>query len=118
MVWYPAPQQDRLTSHMKQNQGSPFRHHLFVCHGERCAQLAPASGEAGHSLLKDTLKSNFKKRDLNGIVRVSQSGCLGQCDHAPNIMDYPSGAWYREVQAEDLSAIEEDVVRRLKSDLP
>jgi len=112
MVWYPKVQQD---GPMKQDLPSPFRHHLFVCHGAQCAQKGPdLTGE--RSSLKDTLKTKFKNRGLKGVVRVTQSGCLGQCDHAPNIMDYPSGTWYKEVNSENLHDIERDVLARLKKE--
>ena len=99
---------------MKQDQDIPFEHHLFVCKGSQCTFKCPAPDGEGPKLLKDQLKENFKNLGLKGIVRVSQSSCMGQCEHAPNIMDYPSGVWYREVQAEDLKGIEEDVLRRMK----
>lgn len=109
MVWYHRLQQEAL---MKQDQDSPYQHHLFVCEGGPCS-TARESQKGGGVCPKDVLKENFKKRGLKGIVRVSKSSCLGQCDHAPNIMDYPSGTWYREVSQDDLAAIEGDVLKRL-----
>jgi (2Fe-2S) ferredoxin len=41
----------------------------------------------------------FARRDG---VRLSQSGCLGQCEHGPVAVAYPSGKWISYASADEL----------------
>jgi NADH:ubiquinone oxidoreductase subunit E len=87
---------------------TPFVDHLFVCNGERCRSLSPQDSE-GQSEYKNELKSRVAQMGLKGKVRVSQSGCLGCCDSAPNVMCYPRGDLYSQVVAGDLAKILSDI---------
>ena len=39
------------------------------------------------------------------MFRVSQAGCLDQCEHGPVVVIYPEGVWYGNVTETDLDEI-------------
>jgi len=39
------------------------------------------------------------------MVRISQSGCLGVCEHGPNVMIYPQNKWFTKVSIDDVDQI-------------
>jgi (2Fe-2S) ferredoxin len=85
-------------------QTQPYRALILVCvnvkeDGRECC------GGRGSAALYDALKSAVSERGLKGIVRVSRSGCLGQCSFGPNIMVFPEGVWYSGVSEADLPAL-------------
>jgi (2Fe-2S) ferredoxin len=43
-------------------------------------------------------------------VRANAAGCLDQCEHGPNLVIYPEGVWYGNVQPEDVAEIIESHV--------
>ena len=87
---------------------TPYLDHVFVCNGERCRELSPQDSDS-QSEYKNELKSKVGALGLKGKVRVSQSGCLGVCETAPNIMCYPRGESYSQVKPEDLPLIIKDI---------
>jgi (2Fe-2S) ferredoxin len=66
----------------------------YVCVHVWCAQ-------AGSLALKQELRSQLADID----VEVRQFLCIGCCPKAPNIVLYPEGTWYPEVQADDVPEI-------------
>lgn len=88
---------------MQQTQ-NPHKKHIFVCTNQREGEETCCS-RAGGAAIRDALKRYVKANGLDGIVRVSQSGCQGLCEEGPNVMVYPDGYWYHHVQADDLDAI-------------
>ena len=80
----------------------PFRCHVFVCVNKRDGKPACEDHGAKKALekAKDALKAlPFAKREG---VRLSQSGCLGQCEHGPVAVAYPSGKWISYSSADEL----------------
>ncbi len=97
---------------MKESQ-SPFELQLFVCtnlraEGEVCCSLR------GSEKLRATLKQYVKAHGLQGRVRVSQAGCLGLCEHGPNVMVFPGGTWYSAVTEADLATLIDRHLRPLE----
>lgn len=95
-------------------QPAPFKCHLFVCTNTRENGLK-SCGDEGISDIKASIKAEIKKRSWKGIVRVSESGCLGVCEGGPNIMIYPQCIWLSDVSHNDLPDIfkaVEDIVER------
>ncbi len=82
----------------------PFRFHVFVCTQEK-PEGVPSCPAKGSWRVLDTLQRELKSHGLADDVHVTTSGCLGLCDHGPVMIVYPDGAWYREVQAEDVREI-------------
>ncbi len=77
----------------------PYRAHVFVCHwGKDC----PGRGSAKHV---EVLRDMLEKRGLQDTVQVVKSGCLDLCDIGPNMVVYPEGVWYSNVQTQDLEEI-------------
>ena len=77
-----------------------YRKHVLVCGGSDCAE------RDGEGLLA-ALRAEVKRRHLAGI-KVSKSGCLGQCEEGPHLVVYPEGVWYSGIGREDLAAIVEE----------
>ncbi|OGX37612.1 MAG: hypothetical protein A3C53_00390, partial [Omnitrophica WOR_2 bacterium RIFCSPHIGHO2_02_FULL_68_15] len=88
---------------MQQTQ-NPYRKHLFVCTNRREGEAA-CCARRGSEALRDALKQSVKTHGLDGVVRVSQSGCQGLCEQGPNVMVFPDGYWYHHVGPDDLDAI-------------
>lgn len=47
----------------------------------------------------------MKRRSLQATVRANAAGCLDQCEHGPNVVVYPEGVWYGNVQLSDVEEI-------------
>ena len=93
---------------------SPYKCHLFVCTNSRNGERK-SCGDEGSAHLKAMIKTEIKNRGWKGIVRVSESGCLGLCDTGPNIMVHPQKIWFSAVSRDDLPEIiqiVEDVLER------
>ncbi len=92
---------------------TPYKCHLFVCTNSRGGERKSCGDERAADL-KATIKAEIKKRGWKGIVRVSETGCLGVCNTGPNIMIYPQKIWFSAVSADDLPEIfqiVEEIVR-------
>lgn len=83
---------------------SPYKCHLLVCTKSRQGEKK-SCGDNRASDLKAAIKKEIKTRDWKGIVRVSDSGCLGVCASGPNIMIYPQKIWLSAVSPADLPEI-------------
>ena len=81
-----------------------FRRHVFVCVNKR-EDGRPACEDHGAKAALAFLKAQVKELPLaeRDGVRVSQSGCLGQCQHGPVAVVYPEGNWIRYQSPEDLA---------------
>lgn len=92
-------------------QIEPFRRHVFVCVNRRDGRPACEDHGASEALaqLKAAVKAlPFAQRDG---VRVSQSGCLGRCEHGPVAVVYPPGKWISYKSAEELIAFVTDAIK-------
>ncbi|MFO1123935.1 MAG: (2Fe-2S) ferredoxin domain-containing protein [Methylocystis sp.] len=87
---------------MAESAIKPFRRHIFVCVNKRDGKAACEDHGAKKALekAKEAMKAlPFAKRDG---VRLSQSGCLGQCEHGPVAVVYPSGKWISYASSDEL----------------
>ncbi len=82
-----------------------FEHHVFMCTNKR--EHKSACSDFDSEQARDYLKQAMKARNIygEGLMRVSQSGCLGRCEHGPVIVIYPEGVWYTFVDNADIDEI-------------
>ncbi len=86
-------------------QERPYAKMVLVCtKGPEC----PLDGPAAELRLR--MKNRVKQMGLTDEVRVTNSGCLGQCGHGPVIATYPDGTWYSHVDEAGADAIIESVI--------
>jgi (2Fe-2S) ferredoxin len=83
-----------------------FQHHVFVCHNERDKSASrPSCGAEHGKKLKSALKDAVKDAGLKHKVRINESGCLDQCEHAAVMVVYPEAVWYGFVHVRDVEEI-------------
>lgn len=78
---------------------APYRRQLFVC------TFGPWCRLEGSDEVRAALKEAVKAAGLAKELRVTKSGCLGQCGHGPNMVLWPENAWYAHARVEDVPAI-------------
>jgi len=80
--------------------GRRFELHAFVCtNSEACAIDGPAEA------IQKAFKERLRAAGLKESLRVSKSGCLGQCGHGPMMVVYPDGVWYSHLRLDDVERI-------------
>ncbi|MBI5642353.1 MAG: (2Fe-2S) ferredoxin domain-containing protein [Deltaproteobacteria bacterium] len=89
----------------------PYRLHIFVCQGKRCAAK-------GSEDVLESLKEKIKAAAIKD-VKISKSGCLKVCketetegEFSPAVVIYPEGVWYRKVAVSDVDEIIEKHVKK------
>jgi len=83
-----------------------FTHHVFICTNTRPAgHPRGCCNPDGSAALRERFKAEVKRRNLKATVRANAAGCLDQCEHGPNVVVYPEGIWYGNVQLGDVSEI-------------
>ena len=65
----------------------------------------PACRNEGAKKLKDELKDAVKAAGLKGKVRVLETSCMDQCEHAAVCVVYPDNVWYSFTKAKDAEEI-------------
>jgi (2Fe-2S) ferredoxin len=85
---------------------SNYEHHVFVCINERDKSASrPSCGNEHSKKLRSALKDAVKEAGLKGRVRINESGCLDQCEHAAVCVVYPEGVWYGFAHPRDAQEI-------------
>ena len=88
-------------------------HHIFVCGSFRPTGAQGVCHKKESAALLQYIEQEAADRGLDGVM-VSSTGCMKLCDHAPVLIVYPEGSWYRAVNeavADDiLDAIENGTV--------
>ena len=92
-------------------QPIPYRRIIFVCTNKREDSSNPSCGMRKSEEILSKLKQAVRDRNLREFVRVSKTGCLGKCEHGPNIMVYPEGIWYSGVKEEDVPFIIDELLK-------
>lgn len=78
---------------------APYDRQLFVCtYGAWCKL-------DGSDAVRAALKEQVKAAGLASQVRVTKSGCFGQCGHGPVAVMWPDNVWYAGVKPEDVPEI-------------
>lgn len=93
---------------------APYQRQLFVC------TYGPWCRIEGSEEIRAALKDAVKDAGLASEIRVTKSGCFGQCGHGPNVVVWPENVWYAGVKLKDVPEIVEvhvkgrGVVERLR----
>ena len=83
------------------SRNTPYKCHVFVCtRSKNGEEKSCADGDSPS--VKAALKDAVTERGWKGVVRISESGCLGVCGLGPNVMIYPQGTWLAQVKETDL----------------
>ncbi len=83
-------------------QSIPYQKLILVC-GNIRTDGRVSCGPQGGTDLKDRIKEVCKGKNLP--VRVTQTGCLGQCDFGPTSMIMPDNLWLSGVVLNDVDEI-------------
>lgn len=79
----------------------PYRKHILVCTGPRCA---PESSPSLYQGLKERIKE-LKLHEGPERIQRSQCGCFGICQGGPIAVVYPDDVWYHHVTPEKMEHI-------------
>jgi (2Fe-2S) ferredoxin len=80
--------------------------HVFVCSQQRPGGHPRGSCAAkGASPLLQAFWAELQKRQAYDKVAITYSGCLGPCEHGPNVLVYPEGVLYSGVSTADVAEI-------------
>ena len=79
----------------------PFRYHVYACQQEKPGN-APCCAARGSAQVLDALRKEIAAQGLMGDVQVTTAGSLGLCERGPNLVVYPEGVWYSNVQVADV----------------
>ena len=90
-----------MTTGSEKPQLNPYKKHIFVCTGSRCA---PETSPALYKGLKERLKELHLNEGSERIQR-SQCQCLGVCEKGPIAVVYPEGVWYYELNPEKMERV-------------
>ncbi len=97
-----------------------YTRHIFFCNNQRkdgkacCSQLG---AKEMYRYAKDTCRDAGQMGE--GKIGISESRCLGRCEHGPVAVVYPDNIWYQYIDEEDIDEIMEshieggDIVERL-----
>ena len=77
---------------------SLYRSHVLICGGTGCTS-------SGGAKLIDEFEAQLKAAGLENEVKVVKTGCFGLCALGPVVVVYPEGAFYSQVQTEDVAEI-------------
>ena len=88
-----------------EKKASPYKRFVCVCTNTRDQGQACANPGRRGDAIWAALKAGAAKAGLKGKVRVTRSGCLGLCEHGPNVLVYPEGEWYSGVKTGDVAEI-------------
>ncbi len=88
-------------------------HHIFVCGSFRPTGAAGVCHKKDSAQILQHITMELQDRGLDDVM-VSSTGCMKLCDHAPVVIVYPQGHWYKGVNEDAadaiLDAIENDSV--------
>jgi len=79
----------------------PFRYHVYACQQEKPGGAPCCSGQGSAQVL-DALRKELAAQGLMDEVHLTTCGSLGLCGRGPNMVVYPEGVWYSNVQVADV----------------
>lgn len=78
----------------------PYSRHVFICQGNDCSQK-------GSEEVREEFRRVLIEKKLYSSVKVNKSGCFDQCDYGINLVIYPEGTWYCNVDKKAVKQIVE-----------
>ncbi len=83
-----------------------YEHHIFFCNnvrqnGKKCCS------QNGAKELYRYAKDRCRESSIlgKGGIGVSESRCLGRCEHGPVVAVYPDDVWYQYIDEDDVDEI-------------
>ena len=83
-----------------------YKHHIFFCNNIRTNGKQCCSQNGAKELYryaKDRCRENLMLGE--GRFGVSESRCLGRCEHGPVAVVYPDDVWYQYIDEGDVDEI-------------
>ncbi len=78
-----------------------YRTNIMVCAGTACV--------SNHSFdIKEALKKEIEKQDLQGEVEVITTGCQGFCEKGPIAIVQPDNIFYQQLEEKDIPKLVEE----------
>ncbi|QTA38119.1 NADH-quinone oxidoreductase subunit NuoF [Thermosipho ferrireducens] len=74
---------------------------ILICAGGACVS-------AGEESVKDALERKLKEYNLQDIVKIVETGCMGACSLGPIMVIYPEGVYYQKLTPEVAEKIVEE----------
>ena len=86
---------------MKENKEAPrLKKHIFVC--TRCTNYKQADNQPYAEELRTELYEELSTKFDRAEVKVTKSGCLGQCKEGVNVVCYPEAKWFKNISKETI----------------
>jgi predicted metal-binding protein len=77
---------------------NPYEIQVFVCTNDK--EKGQCCGARGGAEVRNDLKKSCKEK-FGKQVRVSGSGCMGQCENGVVAAIYPQNEWFYDVRLSD-----------------
>jgi (2Fe-2S) ferredoxin len=77
------------------------RANLMLCAGTGCVS-------SGTSKVRDALKEELKKRNLQEEIKIVLTGCNGYCAEGPVMAVYPDEVFYQKLTVEEIPKLVEE----------
>lgn len=82
------------------------KYHVLVCVNRRPPGHPKGScGDSGGQDILEEFQIQRDRKDLYGLMRLTQTGCMGPCQFGPTVVVYPDDVWYGKVAVRDVEEI-------------
>lgn len=81
-----------------------YSKHLFFCTNQR-SEGKKCCANNNSTYYYKYAKEKIRSYDKGRVIKVSQSGCLGQCIRGPVLAIYPDAIWYTYRTEKDIDEI-------------
>ena len=88
-----------------------YKSHLFIC--TNGPGVPGKCGDKNSEQLFFKVKELSRGKDWGTSVRISKSGCLGQCENGTACVLYPKGEWFFKQTPESAPALTEAIEKSL-----
>ncbi len=83
-----------------------YTRHIFFCNNVR-KDNKPCCSQLGAKQMYRYAKDKCRDQGMlgEGKIGVSESRCLGRCEHGPVAVVYPDDVWYQYIDEDDIDEI-------------